>query len=76
MDGRPKRIKMYALSNENALVWIRPKSAAYDQKLRKLLTGKWSFFYSRDTALEISMAEFGHIFLQFHGHVYLVQGIY
>ena len=76
MDGRPKRIKMYAFSNENALVWIRPKSAAYDQKLRKLLTGKWSFFYSRDTALEISIAEFGHIFLQFHGHVYLVQGIY
>ena len=44
--------------------------------LQKLLTEKCSFFYSRDTALEISMAEFGHIFLQFHGHVYLVQGIY
>ena len=37
---------------------------------------KMFFFFTRDTALEISMAEFGHIFLQFHGHVYLVQGIY
>ena len=46
------------------------------EKLQKLLTEKCSFGYSRDTALEISMAEFGHIFLQFHGHVYLVQGIY
>ena len=96
MDGRPKRIKMYAFSNENALVRIRPRSTAYEQvwsyllfflhfddvdntspeKQQKLLTEKCSFFYSRDTALEISMAEFGHIFLQFHGHVYLVQGIY
>ena len=29
---------------------------------------------SRDGNFEISKAEFGHIFLQFHGHVYLVQG--
>ena len=29
VDGRPKRIKMYACSNENALVLIRPKSAAW-----------------------------------------------
>ena len=25
-DGRPKRIEIYAFSNENALVWTRPKS--------------------------------------------------
>ena len=24
VDGRPKRIKMYAFSNENALVWTGP----------------------------------------------------
>ena len=28
----------------------------------------------RDGNFEVSKAEFGHIFLQFHGHVYLVQG--
>ena len=42
----------------------------------EVIDRKMFLFYSRDTALEISMAEFGHIFLQFHGHVYLVQGIY
>ena len=26
LDGRPKRIEMYALSNENALVWTGPYS--------------------------------------------------
>ena len=25
VDGRPKRIEMYAFSNENALVWTGPK---------------------------------------------------
>lgn len=33
-----------------------------------------TFFLSRDGNFEISKAEFGHIFLQFHGQVYLVQG--
>ena len=26
VDGRPKRIKMYAFSNENALVWTGPEA--------------------------------------------------
>ena len=37
VDGRPKRIKMYAFSNENALVRIRPRSAAYEQVWSYLL---------------------------------------
>ena len=28
VDGRPKRIEMYAFSNENALVWTGPKRNA------------------------------------------------
>ena len=27
VDGRPKRINLYAFSNENALVWTGPKAA-------------------------------------------------
>ena len=37
MDGRPKRIKMYTFSNENALVRIRPRSTAYEQVWSYLL---------------------------------------
>ncbi len=30
VDGRPKRIEMYAFSNENALVWTGPEKALID----------------------------------------------
>lgn len=48
---------------------------AASTNLHKTLNKVVSRHNTRDTALEISMAEFGHIFLQFHGHVYLVQDL-
>ncbi|XP_078355262.1 nonsense-mediated mRNA decay factor SMG7-like, partial [Oculina patagonica] len=46
---------------------------AASTNLHKTLSKVVARHNTRDGSLEISKAEFGHIFLQFHGHVYLVQ---
>ncbi|XP_078358285.1 nonsense-mediated mRNA decay factor SMG7-like [Oculina patagonica] len=46
---------------------------AASTNLHKTLSKVVARHNTRDGNLEISKAEFGHIFLQFHGHVYLVQ---
>ena len=46
VDRRPKRIEMYAFSNENALVWTGSKTTTYTNKTENSLK-KNCYFLSR-----------------------------
>lgn len=48
---------------------------AASTNLHKTLSKVVSRHNTRDVTVEMSKAEFSHIFLQFHGHVYLVQDL-